>query len=117
MTQSPSAVAQIMITIIPIVGIVCGSVVVFFYLYYGHRAKIIMIEKGMYRHPIEKFDLEGFSLFMGILSFSVGLGMSIFFMFKEGFGYGLLGGLIPLFVGMGLIAYFIIRLKINKRNE
>lgn len=116
MAQAPSAVAQIMITIIPIVGIVCGSAVIFFYLYYGHKAKILMIEKGVYQHPIEKFDLDGFSLFLGILSLCVGMGMSIFFMFKEGLSYGLLGGLIPLFVGMGLIAFFIVRMKIRKRD-
>ncbi len=117
MEEAPSTVAQIMITIIPIVGIVCGSAVIFFYLYYGYKAKVLMIEKGIYRHPIEKFDLDSFSLFLGIVSLCVGIGISIFFMLKEGMGYGLLGGLIPLFVGMGLIAFFVVRLKISKRNE
>ncbi len=116
MGQAPSVASQIMVTIIPIVGIVCGATVIFFYLYYSYRAKILMIEKGIYKHPIEKFDLEGFSLFLGILSFCVGLGMSIFFMLKEGLSYGLLGGLIPLFVGLGLIAFFIVRIVV-KRND
>ncbi|MCX7677805.1 MAG: hypothetical protein N2316_01160 [Spirochaetes bacterium] len=116
MNQVPSAIAQIMITIIPIVGIVSGSIVIFFYLYYGYKAKILMIEKGIYRHPIEKFDIGSFSLFLGFLSFFVGLGLSIFFILKEGLSYGLLGGLIPLFVGIALIAFCIVHTKMSKRD-
>jgi len=117
MNNAPSIAAQIMITVIPIVGIVFGSTILFFYLYYGHKAKMLMIEKGTYQRPIEKFDLDSFSLFFGLLSFCIGLGMSLFFYLREGFSYGLLGGLIPFAVGVGLIAFFIIRVRVTAKKD
>jgi len=63
MDNAPSIAAQIILTIVPIVGIIFGCTILFFYLYYGHRAKMLMIEKGTYQRPIEKFDLDSFSLF------------------------------------------------------
>ena len=115
--NTPSLATQILVTVIPIVGIVFGSVVLFFYIYFGYRTKILMIEKGIYKSPIEVFDLETFALLLGILSFSIGSGMSIFFYFREGLTYGLLGGLIPFFVGAGLIVFFIIRMKMQKKHD
>jgi hypothetical protein len=117
MNNAPSFAAQIMITIIPIVGIVFGCTVIFFYIYFGHQAKMLMIEKGTYQRPLEKFDLESFSLFFGLLSFCIGIGMSLFFLMREGISYGLLGGLIPLSVGAGLITFFIVRVKMNKKRD
>lgn len=117
MDNAPSIAAQIILTIVPIVGIIFGCTILFFYLYYGHQAKMLMIEKGTYQRPIEKFDLESFSLFFGLLSFFIGIGMSVFFLLKEGISYGLLGGLLPLAVGAGLIAFFIVRVKMNKKRD
>ncbi len=115
--NTPSQATQILVTVIPIVGIVFGSVVLFFYIYFGYRTRMLMIEKGIYRSPLEMFDLETFALLLGLLSFSIGFGMSIFFYFREGLSYGLLGGLIPFFVGIGLISFFIIRMKILKKRD
>ncbi len=117
MENAPSLAAQIIVTVIPIVGIVFGSTVLFFYIYYGHRARMLMIEKGTYQRTIEKFDLDSFSLFFGLLSFCIGLGMSLFFYLREGYSYGLLGGLIPFAVGVGLISFFIIRIRISAKKD
>ena len=56
---SPSPAVQIIISLIPIVGIVMGCVVVFFYLFWNHKQKMLMITKGI----IEKkpFDFEKLS--------------------------------------------------------
>lgn len=106
MDNIPSAAAQIIVTVIPIVGIVMGSVVVFFFLLWNHKQKKLLIEKGLYK-KIE-FDLEEFSLFTGLLLLCIGAGLTIFFILKYGLGYGVLGGLIPLCVGAGMILFFII---------
>ena len=110
MDRIPSAAAQVLITIIPIVGIVMGAVVVFFYLLWSHRRRTLLIKAGQYNRPV--FDLLSFSLLAGLLLGSVGLTLTVFLAVVAGPTYGLLGGIIPLSMGIGLLAYYII-----KRND
>jgi hypothetical protein len=98
---------QIIIAIIPIVGIVMGSVVVFFYLLWNHQRRILLIKTGHYDKP--GFDMPSFSLLAGLLLTSVGLSLTIFLALVQGRNYGLLGGIIPLSVGIGLLVYYGIR--------
>ncbi|MCL1815769.1 MAG: hypothetical protein FWG27_08140 [Treponema sp.] len=102
-----SGAAQVIIAIIPIVGIFMGSVVVFFYLLWHHRRRVLLIKAGQYLKP--KFDLLSFSLLSGLLLLSVGLSMTIFLIVMGKINYGLLGGIIPLAAGAGLLAYYIIK--------
>ena len=102
-----SSAAQVIIAIIPIVGIFMGSVVVFFYLLWHHRRRILMIKAGQYQKP--DFDLLSFSLLTGLLLLSVGISLTIFLAVMKNTGYGLLGGIIPLAMGTGLLAYYIIK--------
>ena len=60
-----SSAAQVIIAVIPIVGIVMGSVVVFFSLLWYHRRWILLIKAGQYKKPF--FDLLTFSLLTGLL--------------------------------------------------
>ncbi len=115
MQSLPSTAAQIIVTIIPIVGIVMGCIVIFLFLLYNHRQKMLMIEKGI----IEKnnFDLDVFSLFSGIFLLGIGLSLTIFFSIKEGAGYSILSGIIPLSAGISLILFFIIRIKLLKSDN
>jgi hypothetical protein len=99
-----STVAQIIITIIPIVGIVMGSVVVFFYLLWNHKRRTLLIKAGQYNRP--EFDLLSFSLLAGLLLSATGLALTVFLAFLLGKNFGLLGGIIPLAVGTGLLAYY-----------
>ena len=116
MESVPSAAAQILISIIPIVGIVMGSVVVFFFLFWNHREKMLMIEKGIVKkNPI--FDIESFSLLSGLLLFGIGLSITILFAIKEGASYSLLGGVIPLSIGLSLILYYIITRVRKIKND
>lgn len=107
MNQAPSIAAQIIITIIPIVGIVMGSVVVFFYLLWHHKRTVLLIQKGMYTP--QKFDLLSFSLLAGLLLSGTGIVLTIFLALLEGFGYGLLGGVIPLALGLSLLVHYWIK--------
>ncbi len=115
MNDIPSTAAQVIVTVIPIVGIVMGSVVIFFFLLWNHRQKMLMIEKNLYKRP--EFDLISFSLFSGLILTGIGASLVIFFVIKEGFSYGVLSGLIPFSIGVGLILFFIIRLRTFKENN
>jgi hypothetical protein len=114
MEQISSAAAQVIIAIIPIVGIVMGSVVVFFYLLWTHKRRILLIKAGHYARP--DFDLLSFSLLAGLLLAVVGISLTVFLAIAKGLDYGLLGGIIPLAVGVGLLAYYGIKRDEMKRE-
>ena len=102
-----SSAAQVIISIIPIVGIVMGSMVIFFYLRWAHKRKTLLIQAGQYRRP--HFDLMSFSLLSGLLLNSVGIALTVLLIITDGASYGLLGGIIPLSTGIGLTAYYVIK--------
>ena len=114
MNNVPSAAAQVIVTIIPIVGIVMGSGIAFFYLLWGYRAKSALIERGLYKRS--EFDVDTFSLFTGLVLTGIGTGLGIFFFVKTGFSYGILSGLIPLSCGISLLVFFGIRTRVRKKN-
>ncbi len=109
MESGASAASKVIISIIPIVGIVMGCVVVFFYILWTHRERMLMIQKETYM-PLP-FDLDTFSLLSGILLSAVGATLTIMFLLVASSGYALLGGLIPLSVGVGLLVFFSLRAK------
>jgi hypothetical protein len=110
--QTSSSAAQVIIAIIPIVGIVMGSVVVFFYLLWNHKRRTLLIKAGQFKRP--GFDLLTFSLLTGLLLSSVGLALTIVLVLALGINLGLLGGIIPLAVGIGLLVYY--GIKRSDRN-
>jgi hypothetical protein len=99
-----SSAAQVIISIIPIVGIVMGSVVIFFYLLWNHKQRTLLIKAGQFRRP--DFDMLTFSLLAGLLLGSVGLSLTVFLAIALGVNFGLLGGIIPLSTGIGLLVYY-----------
>ena len=99
-----TAAAQVIIAIIPIVGIVMGSVVIFFYLLWYHKRRTLLIQAGQYNPP--QFDFLSFSLLAGLLLAVVGVTLTVFLIIALGFSFALLGGLIPLACGAGLLAYY-----------
>ena len=107
MEQITSAAAQVLIAVIPIVGIVMGAIVVFFYLLWSHRRLAMLIRAGQYARPV--FDVLSFSLLTGLLLGSVGITLTVFLAVLAGPTYGLLGGIIPLAIGIGLLAYYVIK--------
>jgi phosphotransferase system glucose/maltose/N-acetylglucosamine-specific IIC component len=104
MDQTTSTAAQVIISIIPIVGIVMGATVVFFYLLWNHKRKMLLIQVKHYDSP--KFDLLSFSLLTGLLLSSVGIALTVFLAIALGVNFGLLGGIIPLSIGVGLLIYY-----------
>lgn len=115
MDNIPSKAAQVIVTIIPIVGIVMGSIIIFFYLYWHHKQKIMMIEKNLFKKS--DFDIDSFSIFSGLILVSTGAVLMIFFLLMEGLSYSLLSGLVPLSIGCSLIIFFIIRINLKKHEK
>ena len=113
MEPVPFKAVQVIISIIPIVGIVMGSVVIFFYLLWNHRQAMKIIETGAYKKS--DFDIDAFCLLAGLILLSIGISLVVFFLIKETFSYGVLSGLIPLSIGISFITFFILRLKFLKR--
>lgn len=109
MDSISSNAAQILISLIPIVGIVMGSVVIFFYLLWNHRQKMKIIEKGIYKE--NDFNIDVFSILAGLILLTIGISLVVFFLIKEGFSYGVLSGLIPFSIGISFIIFFVIRMK------
>lgn len=103
-TATMSPAGQVIITLIPIIGIVIGGIVVFFYLLWHHREMSLLIKTGNYKP--RTFNLRIFSLFSGILLTAVGFILTILFILLEGLSYPLLGGLIPLCIGIALLVFF-----------
>ena len=103
---TPSA-AQIILSLVPIVGIVMGAVLAFFYLLWAHREKVRLIERGLYEQ--RRLDLDTFCLLAGLLLLSVGAVLSVLFIVVEGASYALLGGLIPFAAGISLLLFFMLR--------
>jgi len=113
--KSPSIAAQIIVAVIPIVGIVMGSAVVFFYFYWNHKQRMLMIEKGIFQQ--KPFDYSFFSLFAGLVISSVGVGLTSFFYVKEGVDYSLLSGIMPLTIGISLLLFFVSSRKLKNGNN
>ena len=107
--------AQVLIAIIPIVGIVMGAVVVFFWLLWRHREVVRQINAGSYSRPV--FNLPVFSLLAGLLLTGIGCVLSLLFFVIEGVSYTLLGGLIPFAMGLSLLAYYYVTRKERKQLE
>jgi len=108
-----SPAAQVIITIIPIVGIVMGSIVIFFYLLWNHRRRTLLIKAGQYTKP--DFNLLTFSLLSGLLLCTVGIALTVLLSIIEKASYGILGGIIPLAMGTGLLLFYVIKRR-EKNN-
>lgn len=96
--------AQIIVSLIPMVGIFFGCVIVFFYLLWHHRQIMLQLRNGIYK-PVS-FDFKLFSLLAGLLLVGVGAVLSVLFLLIDGLTYSLLGGLIPFALGVGLLVFF-----------
>lgn len=108
---SASPAAQVIIAVIPIVGIVIGGIVVFFYLLWRHREISLQIKSGCF-NP-KKFNLKLFSLLTGLLLTGIGAVLFLVFLLVQGLSYMLLGGLLPMIIGIGLIVFY----KVYPKSE
>lgn len=99
-----SPAAQIIVSVIPIVGIVIGGTVVFFSLLWRHSEKKLQIKTGTYHK--EHFNLKAYSLLIGLLLVCVGVALTLVFAVLEGRTHALIGGVLPLFIGISLLLFY-----------
>lgn len=109
--QRISTVAQILITVLPIVAVVTLGVLLFFFMLWRHREIMCLIKMNNYTPHI--FNFKVFSLLAGIVLTAIGLVLSFVFFLAGRNVYSLLGGLIPLALGIGLLTFYVI-IKKNK---
>lgn len=103
MTQACPA-AQVIIALVPIIGIVFSAFVIFFAVLWKHTEIKLRISKNTYTPPV--FDWKIFSLFSGLCLVGVGFAISLVFILISGVTYALLGGLIPLVLGIMILAFY-----------
>ena len=103
--QHTDPVAQILLSLVPLVGIIAGMVVLIIFIRHYYATRRQMIEAGRFPTPTIQY-LRSLALLGGILAISSGLPLTLLFLVVEGISYPLLGGLIPLFAGIGLLIFF-----------
>jgi len=99
-----SPAAQVIIALIPIVGIVIGGIVIFFSLLWIHHETKQRIKAGDYSK--KSINSRAFTLLLSLLLTGIGFMLSVFFAFLNGISPSLLGGLIPLTIGVCLILFY-----------
>ncbi|MCR5494667.1 MAG: hypothetical protein K6F15_03435 [Treponema sp.] len=99
-----SPAAQVIISIVPIVGIFFGALIIFFYILWKHHETTLQIKTGTFTPS--KFNAAAFSLLTGLILTSLGLILSISFAIIDGFSYSILGGLIPATIGISMLIFY-----------
>lgn len=105
--EQNSTSAQIILSIVPIVGIIAGSILLIFFIWWRYRIQKLIIESGNYQENFWK-NIKIWSLLVGTVSTALGLPMTILFIIVDGVKYSLLGGLIPFSVGIGFIVFYVV---------
>jgi len=114
-----SSVAQIILSLVPLAGVIFGWLLLFFFLLWNYKIRRELIRTGQFVPAFNK-NFRTFALLLGSVSGAVGLPMTILFLAIEGKSYILLGGLIPLFTGVGLLIFYGLSRKAQdgqQRNE
>ncbi len=114
-SEFSSTAAQVIIAIIPIVGICIGGMVAFFSLLWHHHEVKLQIKMGTYHK--ETFNLKAYSLLIGIMLTGIGTILSLFFFAMERFSPALLGGLIPLSTGICLLVFYKLNPDFKQKHD
>ncbi|MBP3772200.1 MAG: hypothetical protein J6I53_05850 [Treponema sp.] len=104
MEHITSPAAQVIISLIPIVGIFIGGTIIFFALLWIHHENKQKIKSG--EQTKSNFNYKAATLLLGLLLTGIGAMLSIFFTLFTGVSPSLLGGLIPLTIGICLLLFY-----------
>lgn len=107
--------AQVIMSLFPIIGVVMATFLLFFYILWNHKQKVILIRQGFYAPS--KLDFLNICLLSGILLLILGLALTIFFIFIKRRDYTLLLGLLPFSIGLSLLIYYKIAIKNKDKRE
>jgi len=95
---------RIVLYLVPNLGIVFGTTLLFFLFRWWHKQKMALIHSGLYRPW--SFDLRAYSFLLGLLLTFIGFSITIVFVAVLGTTLALLGGLLPFAIGLGLLTYY-----------
>lgn len=112
----PDPAAQVVLSLVPIIGILAGAVVLIIFIRYFFEMRRQMIQSGRMPGSSIRY-LRSIALLGGILSTAAGLPLTLLFLAIEGVAYPLLGGLIPLFAGIGLLVFFVLSRSSESRES
>ncbi len=112
--ETMSIAAQVIISIVPIVGITFGAVILFFYILWRHHEVKLQIKTGTFVQ--KNFNSAAFSLLTGLLLTGIGLVLTMVFAILDGFSYSILGGLIPFISGVSLLVYYRVFPEFHKKD-
>lgn len=110
-----SAAAQVIIAIVPIVGIAIGGIILFFFILWRHHEIKLQIKTGTF--VPNKVNLKAFSLLAGLLLTGIGIMLVLVFAVLDGFSYSILGGLIPAVIGICLLVFYKIYPEFHENNH
>ncbi|MBR1912506.1 MAG: hypothetical protein IJ828_09155 [Treponema sp.] len=100
-TLAPAA--QVIVSLIPLTGIVLTTILIFFALLWHHHETKMLILKGLYTQ--KKFNMKAFSLLSGLCLIGTGLVLTVLFALLTGLSWALLSGLLPLAIGIALTLF------------
>lgn len=107
--------AQIIMSLFPIIGVIMATFLLFFYILWHHKQKILLIKTGMYKPS--KMDFLNICLLSGILLLTLGSALVIFFISIKRRDYTLLLGLLPLSIGLSLLIYYKVSNKTKRKED
>lgn len=110
-----STAAQVLISLVPIIGIGFGAVILFFYILWKHHEVKLQIKTGTFVE--RKFNLKVFSLLAGLILTGIGLILTLVFVLVEGISYAMLGGLIPAVTGIAFLIFYKVYPNQNNEND
>ena len=109
-----SGAADILLSLVPTIGIIFGTTLLFFYFYWQFQQKKELIKHNKY--TLNSFDKwRSISLLMGCLNSVIGVAISILFLLLDGLSYILFGGIIPFAAGIGFLSFYF--LSYRKAHE
>ena len=95
-----SHAAQVIVSLIPIVGIVFGGLVLFFMLLWHHNEVKLQVKTGCF-----------------VPKAINGKAVSLVFAIIDGFSYTILGGLVPCVIGVSLLIFYRIYPEFHKNDK
>ncbi len=116
MQTEVSAAAQVIISLIPIVGISFAAILIFFFMLWHHREVKLRILKGESQYEPTKIDPKTLTLLIGLCLSGTGAVLSIMSFLLDGLSWSALGGLLPLVLGLMLLLFYKTNPEFNDSN-
>ncbi|PJZ38842.1 hypothetical protein CH354_06545 [Leptospira levettii] len=102
--QGGSDPYRLALYLVPHIGIIFGTTLLFFLFQWWHKQKMALIQSGQYKPW--SFDIRLYSFLLGLLLTFTGFTLSFVFILVLGRSMAMLGGLIPFAIGLGLLTFY-----------